>query len=80
MTLVEKIYNEVYAKSKNGKQIEYSVSEEIAELMKDAEEGSIDAQILEELLSSAAGIGLVHGFKGGMFFLAQIILEVIGRR
>lgn len=66
MVLTEDIYNKVYADMEAGKKEEFHVSEEISDLMRNVKGKSVDIYELEELLSRAAGIGLIHGFKLGM--------------
>lgn len=75
--LIEKIYNGVYAGTEAGKQEESQLGEEIEDLLGTAKERTVDAYALEELLSSAAGIGLSHGFKLGMRFWIQILSELV---
>lgn len=77
--LIENIYNKVYADTEAGKKEEFHVSEEISDLMRNVKGKSVDTYELEGLLSHAAGIGLVHGFKLGMHFWLQILLELKGR-
>lgn len=75
--LIEKIYNDVYAGSEDGKQEEFNVSEEISGILGDVKDNSVDRYELEGLLSNAAGIGLVHGFKAGLRFVLQVLVELV---
>lgn len=74
--LAEKIYNGVYAGTEAGEQEEFLVSGKVEGLLGSVRGKAVSGDELEELLSGAAGIGMEHGFKAGMGFLLQVLLEL----